>query len=147
MAGEVKIEGLAGFRKELRALEGETNWNRELTRGMRTIVRVAAGWAQDEAETMGGQQRHFAGALSGRATASQARIEVVGERTPAGKTRANPAFWGTKAQGNWIGASWDVGVLGEGPYAINAAIYKHGDDILDEVRDLIDDITKQAFDD
>jgi len=147
VAGEVKIEGLAGFRKELRKLESETNWNLELTRGMRSIAQKVAAWSQDEATAMGGQQAHFAGALFGRATASQARVEIAGKRTPKGKVRANPAFWGTKAQGNWIGTSWDVGVMGEGPYAINAAIYEHGDDILDDLRRLIDDITREAFGD
>ena len=147
MAGEVKIEGLAGFRKELRKLESDTNWNLELTRGMRAIAQKTAAWSQDEATAMGGQQAHFAGALFGRATASQARIEVAGPRSPKGKVRANPAFWGTKAQGNWIGASWDVGDPTAGPYAINAAIYQHGDEILDEIRTLIDDITREAFGD
>jgi len=147
VAGEVKIEGLAGFRKELRKLESDTNWNLELTRGMRSIAQKVAAWSQDEATAMGGQQAHFAGALFGRATASQARVEIAGKRTPKGKVRANPAFWGTKAQGNWIGTSWDVGDPTAGPYAINAAIYEHGDDILDEVRDLIEEITREAFDD
>jgi len=147
VAGEVKVEGLAGFRKELRKLESDTNWNLELTRGMRAIAQKAAGWSQDAAVAMGGQQAHFADALFGRATTSQARIEVAGDRTAAGKARANPAFWGTKAQGNWIGTSWDVGDPTTGPYAINAAIFQHGNDILDEVRDLIEEITRQAFDD
>lgn len=141
----VKIVGLAEFRKELRALEGETNWARELTRGMREIAKTATGWAQDEATAMGGQQRHFADALKGRAAGIKARIEVAGPSTPKGKTRANPAFWGTKAQGNWIGASWGLGVLGEGPYAINAALYRHGEDLVDEMGDLVEEISKQAF--
>jgi len=142
---EVEVEGLASFRKELRALEGETNWTRELTRGMRGIAKTAAGWSRQEALGMGGQQAHFADALAGRASGITARIEVAGPRTPAGKARANPAFWGTKAQGNWIGTSWDIGVPGQGPFAINAALFRHGDDLVDEVGDLVEYIAAEAF--
>lgn len=147
MAGEVKVEGLAGFRKELRKLESDTNWNKELTRGMRAIAQKAAGWSQDVARSMGGQQAHFADAIFGRATATQARVEIAGARTPKGKTRANPAFWGRNSQENWIGASWDVGVLGEGPYAINTALFLHGGDLIEELGDVVDDVIRQAFPD
>jgi len=146
-SGEVKVEGLAAFRKELKALEGDTNWNRELTRGMRGVATKAAGWARSEAQSMGGQQAHFASALFGRATATQARIEVAGERSPKGKVRANPAFWGRNSQGNWIGASWDVGIPGEGPYAINTAIFRHRDDLVEEIGDVFDAVIRQAFPD
>lgn len=145
MAGKVEVEGLASFRKELRALEGDTPWTRELTRAIREVARTGAAWASDEAERMGGQQAHFADALAGRASGTTARIEVAGARTPAGKARANPAFWGTKAQGNWIGTSWDVGDPTAGPYAINAALFAHTDDLLDEVAKAIDDVAKAAF--
>lgn len=145
MAGKVEVEGLASFRKELRALEGETAWARELTRAMRSVAQQGAAWAQAEATGMGGQQQHFAGALAGRAAGTTARIEVAGERTPAGKARGNPAFWGTKAQGNWIGSSWDVGDPSAGPYAINAALFKHDDDLLHEVMKAIDDVAHAAF--
>ena len=147
MAGEVKIEGLAGFRQELRKPESDTNWNLELTRGMRSIAQKAAAWSQDEATAMGGQQAHFAGALFGRATASQARIEVAGPRSPKGKVRANPAFWGRNSQGNWIGASWQVGVSGEGPYAINETIARRYVEIEARMRRLIDDLAGRAFPD
>ena len=94
---------------------------------------------------MGGQQAHFAGALFGRATATQARIEVAGDRSPRGKVRANPAFWGRRAHQDkgkpWIETSWDVGVPGEGPYAINSAIGRHRDDRDDQRYDRrLDDV-------
>ena len=120
-------------------------WARELTRAMRSVAQQGAAWAQAEAVGMGGQQRHFADALAGRAAGTTARIEVAGERTPAGKARGNPAFWGTKAQGNWIGSGWDVGDPTAGPYAINAALFKHDDDLLHEVMKAIDDVARAAF--
>ena len=83
----------------------------------------------------------------GIATQTQARVEVAGQRSPKGKARANPAFWGRNSQGNWIGTSWDVGVSGEGPYAINETIARRYVEIEARMRRLIDDLAGRAFPD
>ena len=147
MAGafDVGIPDLKAFRKTLRGIEGEKEWAKALGRFNRDVARDFAGYSMSAAQSMGGQQAHFANALTGRATQREARIEVAGPRTPKGKARANPAFWGTKAQGNWIGTSWDVGVTGQGPYAINDQIARRSVEIETRMRGVIDEVTRGAF--
>ncbi len=74
---------------------------------------------------------------------------------------ANAAFWGAKQdhtgwnagnrgqpnQPEWVGNSWDVGVKGQGPYALNEAIATHLDSYLEEMWDGIDRVVAQAFPD
>ena len=79
-----------------------------------------------------------------RGTASAARYEVAGKRTPRGKAKANPAFWGRKSQGNWIGNSWDVGGPG-GPFAINDTVRDEGQFIEEAYGKAVDRLTRQAF--
>jgi len=146
-SGEVRIDGLRGLRKELKRLEDARPWLKELTAANRDIARDVTGWSRAAAAAMGGQQAHFADALFGRATQTQARVEVAGQRSPKGKARANPAFWGRNSQGNWIGTSWDVGVSGEGPYAINETIARRYVEIEARMRRLIDDLVGRAFPD
>jgi len=146
-SGEVKIDGLKELRKELKKLEDAKPWLKHLTATNRDIANDVAGWSRAAAVAMGGQQRHFADALFGRATQTQARVEIAGARSPKGKVRANPAFWGRNSQGNWIGASWDVGVTGEGPYAINETVARRSVEIEARFRRLIDEVTGDAFPD
>lgn len=146
-SGEVRVENLKDLRKELKKLEDAKPWLKHLTATNRDLARDVAGWSRAAAVAMGGQQAHFADALFGRATQTQARVEVAGPRSPKGKVRANPAFWGRNSQGNWIGASWDVGVSGEGPYAINEAIARRSVEIEARFRRLIDEVTREAFPD
>ena len=146
-SGEVKIDGLKELRKELKKLEDAKPWLKHMTATNRDIARDVAGWSRAAATAMGGQQAHFSSALFGRATQTQARVEIAGERTPKGKVRANPAFWGRNSQGNWIGTSWDVGVTGEGPYAINETIARRSVEIEARFRRLIDEVTGDAFPD
>lgn len=148
-SGEVRIENLKDLRKELKKLEDAKPWLRHLTATNRDLARDVAGWSRAAAVAMGGQQAHFADALFGRATQTQARVEIAGPRSSRGKVRANPAFWGRLAHNppNWIGASWDVGVSGEGPYAINEAIARRSVEIEARFRRLIDEVTGDAFPD
>ena len=149
---EVRVVGLIDFRRELKALEGDTNWARELTKVHQKVARKGASAARAEASAMGGQQRHFASSIGGRGLATSARIEVSGE--------ANAVFWGTKGKGTgwntefgttqnppWVGASWDTGVAGEGPYAINDAIAKNVEEIVDFYSEMLDDLARRAFPD
>lgn len=151
--GRVVIVGLDDLRRELRRLEDPKGWTKKLSGLQRTIAREAAGWARSEAAGMGGPFAHFANAIRGYGTVSGARIGI-------GNGNANATFWGAKKRtgwnaGNggkaqhpsWVGASWDVGVHGQGPYAINQAIANHLPDIIDRYSEGIDDITRRAFPD
>jgi hypothetical protein len=45
----------------------------------------------------------------------------------------------------WVGNSWAVGVVGQGPYGINPAIAHHMPEILAEYERVTDDVFKRAF--
>ncbi len=152
MAGRppVQIEGLNEFRRELRDLTGDSTWTRVLGQANRAVAGDTAGWARLEALGMGGVWAHFARSISGAATPTSARIQITGA--------SNAAFWGAKRStgwnaGNdgrpqhpdWVGASWDVGMAGQGPYAINQSIADHVDEIVELFADALDDLVRQAF--
>lgn len=151
MAGYVDVLGLKQLRKSLKGLENEREWAKALSGMNRDLARDVAGWSNSAAAAMGGQQAHFAGAFRGYATATAARVEIAGARSPRGKFRAAPAFWGRKShqfKGKpWIGASWDVGVSGEGPYALNDTIARRSVEIDARIKKTIDEITGGAFGD
>jgi hypothetical protein len=143
----VQVEGLVEFIADLKAMDSDTNWVKEFTKAERKIGKDIATKARAAAPGASAQAGHFASAIVGGATAGQgARISIGGARTPAGKTRAAPAFWGRKSQGNWIGTGWDVGG-GGGPYAINSTIASESEAILKAYGDAVDDVAKQAFPD
>ena len=144
MTEHVEVRGLDAFRRELSKIDAEQEWKKEIAGVHRELAQDVAGKAADRARSMGGQQRHFADALAGRGTTTAARIEVAGKRTPRGKAKANPAFWGRKSQGNWIGTGWDVGGPG-GPYAINATIADNGEFIEEAYGKAVDRFTRTAF--
>lgn len=140
-----RIDGLNETRKALREAEDPKRWGKELARLNREMSSKVTDWSAATARGMGGQQAHFAGALKARATQTQGRVEVGGPRTPKGKARANPAFWGRKSQGNWIGTSWDVGDSSGGPYAINETIARRKVEIDTLQRGVIDRVLGDAF--
>lgn len=151
----VQVQGLAELRKELRLLNGGKKWASELGKVSRKVSRAATLWARGEAVGMGGVQAHFARSIRGAGGAAGARIAVGKE--------ANAAFWGAKKrtgwyasprfsggkgnQPDWVGATWQVAVAGQGPYAINAALAAHINELIDMYADGIDDITSRAFPD
>ncbi len=147
----VYIYGLPELRRELKKLDNPRQWTTELGRVQRRIAQQVASWARGTAEGMGGPQKVFASAIVGRGTATGARIQIA-------KADAYAAFWGAKQRSGWnvrnetpnlprwVGNSWDVGVAGQGPYAINDTIADRMDDIVRAYREGIDDLTAQAFD-
>lgn len=153
-ASAATIVGLPEFRRELRKLDNPRVWTKELGTIQRDLAKAVLRWSQAEAAGSDGATRHrpFIRALSARGNQREARILV---RNPA----ANAAFWGAKQRtgwnaGNstpnqlpWVGNSWTVGHRGQGPYAINAAIADHMDDILREYRERIGDLAARAFSD
>lgn len=153
MAGQaLEVRGLKEFRKELRQLADGKTWTKMLGQEQRDLAKVAAGWAKSDAAGLGGPFRRFAGAIAGRGGATGARISI--------KPEANATFWGAKKRTGarnivrgdgrpqhpeWVGASWDVAVAGQGPYAINSALASHLDDIERMYGDGIDRVVKAAF--
>lgn len=148
----VRVEGLKELRKVLKQAEDPKAWGKELGRANRDGARQVASWAQGEARAMGGPFAHFAGEISGRATQTAARVQI--------DSTANATFWGAKGRsgwnyGNagapqhpaWVGASWEVGVVGQGPYAINETIARRSVEIDAIYRSVIDRILSEAFSD
>lgn len=142
---EVDGVGLDQFRRELRALGRE--WPRELRKAHREVGNIATRSARIRAQRMGGVQAKAASAIQTGATDREATVRVaVSTRHPY----AQGAFWGSKQYPqfkSWVGNSWDVGVAGEGPYAINPAIAAESGAIVARFDELIDDITRRAFPD
>lgn len=148
----VEITGLRAFRKELKTLENPRQWTTELGRLNRTIAKEAAAESRSAAQAMGGPQRHFAAAIKGYGSAAAARVRIADENAYA-------AFWGAKQrtgwnagnqtpnQPEWVGASWDVAVRGQGPYAINDTIAENADRYADMYGDGLMDIARRAFPD
>lgn len=149
----VQAVGLREWRKELKALEDGRALTLEFARENRAIAKKAASWAQDEANSMGGPFAHFAKMIKGKGGAAGAKIGI--------DPTANAVFWGAKKRTgwnarnpqskqqfpDWVGASWDTAVKGQGPYAINPALADHLDDIAEMYGDAIDRIAKKAFPD
>lgn len=156
----VNVVGLREFRKALKAVGPE--WPKELTRANRDVAKIAERVSQSEARRMGGVQAKAASAIRGSASARYARIQVK----PSGSKRsntamANVAFWGAKKRTGWyatkkpgkpqhpewVGANWEVADATQGPYAINAALARHMDDIIAAHMSALDRIAKDAFPD
>lgn len=149
------IVGLKELQKELRAIStDDAKWNRELGKANRVIARRARDDARATARSMGGPQKHFERAILGRATATEVRLQIS-------DGNAYSAFWGAKQdktgwnagnsgrpnQPQWVGNSWDVGVRGQGPYALNESIADNLDSYLDDMWSAVDRITAEAFPD
>lgn len=149
----IEVEGLKEFRKELRQLADGKTWSRELGQVQRHLAKKVAGWAQGDARGMGGSFAHFAGSVKGAGGVAGAKIAV--------DPKANATFWGAKKRTGWnarnpnsraqhpewVGSSWDVGVQGQGPYAINSAIASHLPEIEREYWDGLEGLFARAFPD
>lgn len=149
-----QIVGLKELRKELKKLEDGKAFSRELGRGLRMVAKKAAGHAQAEARSLGGAQRHFAGAIRGRGGATGARL-VIADDT------ANAAFWGAKQkwtgwnarnsgkgpanQPDWIGNTWQVAERGQGPIALNDSLATHMPEYVEDIYQVLEDVTRGAF--
>jgi hypothetical protein len=156
--GGVNVIGLKEFRAELRKLHPQ--WPRALATVHKTIADTGARRAQGYAQGMGGIQAKASGAIVGRGDQRYARIGVSGGR---GVPFANVAFWGAKrhtgwyAQAQyaasppqhppWVGSDWEVGVMGQGPYAINPAIALYMPELLEEYGRMVEELAAAAFPD
>lgn len=149
----IELKGGRAFRRELKAASTDTKWNNELSKSYKRVSGFVASRSAEYARGTGGQTAHFADSVMGRARNTGAYVTV--------KPNAATAFWGAKKRTGWnasnpnsrpqhpkwIGNSWSVGVLGQGPYAINPAIAHHMPEILEEFEKAIEDVTSRAFND
>lgn len=148
---DVTVRGLKSLRRGLKQIGPE--WPRELRKVNKEIADRAATLARTKATGMGGVHAKAAGAIKGYATGVAASVGVPtsGKSTPM----AGLAFWGAKAQTGWyaadkfnqstgaqhpkwVGASWEVAVSGQGPYAINDALADLTDELLEAHEDAIE---------
>lgn len=152
----VEIVGVKEFRRALKRLGSE--WPKELRRVHKEIGDLGLRYSQAEARLMGGVQARSASALRSKANQRSARIGVTPGR---GAPMANVAFWGAKAHTGWyakpryrggppqhppwVGNTWEAAVMGQGPYAINPALARHMDEILDAYAEAIDRLADAAF--
>lgn len=155
MAGPLlrfEVEGLAELS------DGLGDAKRSLARAQRasnkTVAVAAQGWARAAAASSGNRrQAAMAGAIQARSTDLVARLAISRAKKWGA---AGPAFWGQKRRFGWyggwykkqldpqraagfaggrpqgpawVGASWQPGVAGEGPYAINDALAAHVEEI------------------
>lgn len=156
----VEIIGLKEFRKALKLVGPQ--WPKELTRANREIAKIGERVSQSQARSMGGIQAKAAKAIVGSANAREARIQVKpssGKRNPTAMARV--AYWGAKKRTGWyrkkpegkrqhpewVGNRWEVADMNSGPYAINAALARHLDDIVAAHRAAIDRLAEAAFSD
>lgn len=151
----VEIRGLKDFRRDLKAVG--TEFPKALRVAHKKIADDVAEAARGKAAAMGGVRAKAASKIKGYATPVQASVGF-----PAGGI-AGAAFWGTKRHTGWyaarryagsppqhppwVGNSWEPGVAGQGPYAINAAIADSLEKITGAFGEAITDISKQAFPD
>ena len=106
----------------------------------REISQKVSGWARFDAASGSRRERRFASAITARPTTAAARVGI--RPTPG----AQATFWGAKRRTGWyareryagstgrqhppwVGASWDAGKRGEGPYVLNETVADHRDEI------------------
>lgn len=150
----VQIVGLDELRRELRRLENPREWAKALGRIHRSVALEVAKTARSYAQSNGGSQKHFAAAIRGYGSVQAARVGIA-------RPEAFAAFWGAKQshtgwntgnegrpnQPEWVGNAWDVGVKGQGPYALNDAVADRIDWAVDTIWAEVDSLTRAAFPD
>lgn len=155
----VQVRGLAEFRRELRGLSMPRAWSKQLAGVHRTIAKDLAPKAQERARSLGGQQRHFAGAIRGYGSAPAARLGIASAGKGQRNWGANAAMWGVKdnitgwnrsttpnLKVPWVGNTWDI-AQGQGPTAIVDTIVEETPRIVNEYGTAIDHLARRAFPD
>jgi hypothetical protein len=152
----IQVRGLREFRDALR--DTDQQWPKALRKAHKNIADMTSAWARSGAASGTKMQAAASRSIVGTATQTSASMAITaGTRTPF----ANIAFWGAKRHAGWyadpkyatsprqfapwVGNSWDVGVIGQGPYVLNATIATHMDAIVDEFGKAIDELAHQAF--
>ena len=152
MSDGIYVEGLREFTGALKRIDHELV--DALKRAHKVIADEAAQQSQRRARGMGGVRAKAAGKITGRASTDGALVGV-----PSGIGAV--AFWGAKRHTGWyaaprfsesprqhpewVGNSWEAGVAGQGPYAINDAIASYLPRLMEDFERMVDEATAQAF--
>lgn len=153
----IEVRGLKEFRKNLKAMGSELP--KELRTINKHVADEARDMARAEANRMGSVFAKASGSIRSYATQNQASIGfnqggIANVAFWGTKRRSGWYNWrrylsnsqegvasregwvagshGIKQHPPWIGSDWDVGVEGQGPYAINDAIAR-GREYLDDI--------------
>lgn len=153
---ETEILGLREFQAALRKMNGE--WDSAMSLAHQRIGSKGAAFARARARAGSRLQAKAASAIGERHTVRNAAVAVLPSRLDR---MANVAYWGAKKRTGWyskrryegstrqhpvwIGNSWEVAQAGQGPYAINAALAEHREELLDEYLEQVDRIARAAF--
>lgn len=103
---------------------------RELRKSHRQTAKVAEGWTRDAARAGTPQQRHFANAIRGTSTSTQARITTAASSKR--QRGALGAFYGSKRFKQfpkWVGNRWKPAKRGQGPQPHNTVLAEKQKDI------------------
>lgn len=157
MAGKavVEIKGLKEFRRDLKAVDPELP--KQMRKLQKELADDARDMAQGIASGMGGEAAGATGTIRSYATQLSASVGV------ASGTRGSSAYWGTKkhtgwyAAGRyrhsvrqhpvWVGAGWEPGVAGQGPYAINDALARIWPTAAIRYNKMLDTLMSRAYPD
>lgn len=152
---------LADFRRDLRGIGPA--WPKEVQKVNRKVAETGSALARARATSLGGVWARNAAAIKPRATATFGAVRISPSRAKNSKTRgATAAFWGSNQRSGWyanaahagstarqhppwVGNTWQAGVAGQGPYAINDALAAYGPQLLEEWAQGIDEVTRRAF--
>ena len=152
----VQVRGLSAFSAALRVVD------KDLAAELRTVNKKladeVAGRARAKAMAYGPLQRAAASAIKGSATRYGARLTVRGTKAAP---MALPAFWGAEKRTGWyakvkpgrgrpqfprwVGADWEYGVHGQGPYAINDALAETEPAVFRAYEQALDRVFAKAF--
>lgn len=161
MAPVVTVQGLRDFRAALKAAGDQLP--KELRLGLVDVAKIAERVTIAEAHRMGGIQAKAAGAIKGRATQREARLQINKSNSKRNPTAfANIAFWGAKKRTGWyafekygesttrqhppwVGNTWELMNPTEGPYALNAALARYSDDLMAALTATLERLLAQAF--
>jgi hypothetical protein len=146
------------LRKDLRKLGPDgVEFRARLKSANQSAAQMLVDAARGNATAMGGEQAAAASQIKAAKVEKGIRIRLANsKKVPFTLV----AFWGAKQRTGWykarryedstpqhhrwVGNSWDVGVKGEGPYAINAAIADKRDEVLEYWRDALEHIARDA---
>lgn len=165
----INIVGLNEFRADLKEVGPE--WGKEVSKVNREVKNAVVKWGREDLTRLGGVHRKSARGLTGWASQKSASAGVKpGGRYPW----ATVGVWGALKRTGWyaapryarrsimsrirrrksgtqhpawVGADWQVGKKGEGPYGLNEAIADHVDEIAEMHRDGLLKVAARAFPD
>lgn len=140
----VTYKGLRGFSRQLADLDDDLK--RDLKAKLKELGERTAEDARGRAYVQGRpQQRAAAWGITAESTAAASKLRVS---TAGEKPFALGAFFGSNRPQfpglPWVGASWDAGVEGEGPYHLNPALAATADKVEEELAEIVESLALKS---